>query len=340
MSDQNKSPNPTPTPSQENRHYDVYNYVGGINMLGYHKLCACLREKKHERAMLVLTTPGGDPHAAFRIARALQHEYPEHGFSALIPGYCKSAGTLIVTGATKLYMDDMSELGPLDVQVRKGDELFARNSGLEIFEAITFLQNQTLAAFRQQARILTSQDGLSTKVSADIAARLTRGIFEPIAAQIDPIKLAEMQRANDITMAYGARLAEVGKNVHPSKLGALVGAYPSHGFVIDRKEARLIFDIVKEPLGKLLLLSALSIVNDADRINASIPVVEVSPWVFSPEDVQDESDQDQGDGCASTADGDSTIGTNSDGDRESKTANARPSHRARGNKSPATASRA
>ena len=50
---------------------------------------------------------------------------------ALIPRYCKSAGTLIALGASALYMDDRSELGPLDMQVTRGDEIGAMRSGLE-----------------------------------------------------------------------------------------------------------------------------------------------------------------------------------------------------------------
>ena len=184
-------------------------------------------------------------------------------------------------------------------------------------------------------------DGLSTRVSADIAARLTRGIFEPIAAQIDPIKLAEMQRANDITMGYGARLASVGKNLKPNGLAQLIGTYPSHGFVIDRKEARTIFATVREPLGGLLELSDALTENTPEEIDAPIPTVGVYPFVeFSVEDIGDESDQDQRDGCASAADGEPTICADGDGDTERKESDARTAHRARRNKSPATASRA
>lgn len=219
-------------------------------MDGYHALCSCLEQKKSEKAVLALATPGGDPHAGFRIARALQHEYGE--FYALIPRYCKSAGTLIVLGASRLYMSDMSELGPLDIQIKKDDELYGRNSGLDIFEAVSFLKNQTIDTFQDQLNKLIS-NGLSTKVASDIAAKLTRGIYEPIASQIDPLKLAEFQRANDITIAYGERLSETGKNLiskYPSLI-SLVAQYPSHGFVIDRKEARKIFKNVEEPLDSL-----------------------------------------------------------------------------------------
>ena len=223
---------------------DLYIYAGVVNVLGYHALSSELKGKESNKAMLALATPGGEPHAGFRLARALQHGYGS--FSALIPRYCKSAGTLIILGASDLYMADMSELGPLDIQIKKGDELYGRNSGLDIFEAISYLKHQTMETFREQLQRLIA-DGLSTKVASDIASKLTRGIYEPIANQIDPMKLAEFQRANDITMSYGTRLAEVGGNLaSPASLASLVAQYPSHGFVIDRKEARLILSYLHE----------------------------------------------------------------------------------------------
>lgn len=138
-------------------------------------------------------------------------------------------------------MDDRSELGPLDVQIKKGDELLGRNSGLDIFQAVNYLQ-QTLLAFKQYLLDLTKEHGLSTKVASDIAVNLTSNLFFLVSAQIDPIKLAEMQRATEIAFAYGSRLNEKSNNLREGGMTKLVSGYPSHGFVIDRKkEAKSIF---------------------------------------------------------------------------------------------------
>jgi len=94
------------------KNVDVYIYAGAISVDGYEQICELLREgKKADSALLVLATPGGDPHAGFRIARAIQHVYEQ--FDLLVPRYCKSAGTLVALGAQNLFLDDMSELGPL-----------------------------------------------------------------------------------------------------------------------------------------------------------------------------------------------------------------------------------
>lgn len=83
---------------------DVITYSGEINLRGYESICEVLTKQASSSALLVLSTPGGDPNAGFRIARALQHHY-DH-FDALVPRFCKSAGTLLVVGARRLYLDD------------------------------------------------------------------------------------------------------------------------------------------------------------------------------------------------------------------------------------------
>jgi len=231
---------------------DVITYSGEINSSGYESVCQALAQKRSQKALLVLATPGGDPHAGFRIARALQHGFET--FDLLVPRYCKSAGTLIAIGASTLWMDDSSELGPLDVQVKKGDELLGRNSGLDIFQAVNYLQAQSMSAFRNYLLELAS-DGLSTRIASEIASGLTSSLFQPIIAQIDPLKLAEMQRATEIAYEYGTRLNGKSGNMRATGIQRLVSGYPSHGFVIDRKEARGIFINVKRPTGFMSELS-------------------------------------------------------------------------------------
>jgi len=252
---------------------DVYVYAGQINLAGYHAVCEQLKKKQSNEALLVLGTPGGDPHAGFRIARAFQHAYGE--FSLLVPRYCKSAGTLIAIGAKTIYMADMSELGPLDVQVKKSDELIGFNSGLDIIQAVNYLQQAAMNAFRSYLTELHSQARISTKIAADISTKLTSGLFEPIFAQIDPMRLAETQRAMEIAFAYGARLNEKSNNLRANGLADIVTKYPSHGFVIDRKEARSIFIDVQEPAG------VLSQLNEALHSQMDAGIDSASPSVAS-----------------------------------------------------------
>lgn len=252
---------------------DIVSYVGAVSMSGYEAVCDALRNKKSKTAVLALGTPGGDPHAGFRISRALQHNYDS--FSALVPRYCKSAGTLILIGASKLYLDDMAELGPLDIQVKRGDELIGRYSGLDIFQAVNYLQNQSMGAFRNYLLELTRDAGLSTRIASEMACKLTSGLFEPIAAQIDPIKLAEMQRATEIAFEYGNRLNDKSGNMRSMGIAKLVTGYPSHGFVIDRKEARELFINVDKPEGLLAMLSQALHAKMQKDIDSNVPSVEL-----------------------------------------------------------------
>ena len=69
------------------------------------------RKNRYPDVFLILTTEGGDASAAFRMARCLQSCYGR--FTVVIPGWCKSAGTLICVGAHNLLIGDLGELGPL-----------------------------------------------------------------------------------------------------------------------------------------------------------------------------------------------------------------------------------
>ena len=82
-------------------------------------------------------------------------------------------------------------------------------------------------------------------MAADIATNLTVGLMAPMYGQIDPMRLAEIERSLRISGDYGERLAD--SNLKPRALQRLLGDYPSHGFVIDREEAMDLFKTVSEP---------------------------------------------------------------------------------------------
>jgi hypothetical protein len=69
--------------------------------------------------------------------------------------------------------------------------------------------------------------------------------MRPIYEQIDPVRLAEIERLLRIASEYGDRL-DAG-NLKPGALAKLLAGYPSHGFVIDRAEAGTIFSNISEP---------------------------------------------------------------------------------------------
>lgn len=231
-------------------------YIGQVNRDGYINLTQALESYTNsnleKEGHLTLITYGGEPGAAYRIARAMGHHFPE-GWSIFIPDICKSAGTLIAIGAKEVVISDRGELGPLDVQLKDKDELFTRSSGLEITSGLDQLRYLSVNLFREHLIELTSKDQLSTEVASKIALGLTNNLIAPIAKQINPIKLGKHQRELSVAIAYGERLNKKFNNIKTSAITKsnaiidLTANYPSHSFVIDRKEACNIFERVRPP---------------------------------------------------------------------------------------------
>jgi Serine dehydrogenase proteinase len=158
-----------------------------------------------------------------------------------------SAGTLITLAADKLIISDHAELGPLDVQVRKPDEVGERTSGLTPIQALQFLEGESLKFFRSQFLGLRFGRSLSfsTKMAADIAAQLSTGLLSQLYEQIDPLRLAEYDRMMRIAADYGERIKT--SNVKPHAIDQLLIGYPSHEFSIDATEAKELFVKVQPP---------------------------------------------------------------------------------------------
>jgi hypothetical protein len=229
---------------------DLYLYNAPIISARVDRLrnLVCAKATRRDHAILFLTTYGGDPDAAYRLAACMRRKYKS--FSAYIFGSCKSAGTLVVTGADRIVLSDFGELGPLDVQMTKPDEIYPTSSGLDIFQAVGVLTNSAFEAFQHYlVSIIASSEGhISAKTSAEIARELAVGLFAPMTAQIEPERLGEMQRAITIATEYGKRLTGNKRgNLKKDALERLVQGYPGHGFVIDIDEARALFTNVREP---------------------------------------------------------------------------------------------
>lgn len=225
---------------------DVLLYSGAINREGFNKLTrsACGPDRR-PKVLLLLSTYGGDANAGYRIARTLRQLYSH--VSIFVAGMCKSAGTLIAVGAHELIVSDFGELGPLDVQIRKNDELFGETaSGLNLIQALNTLQERAFAMLENTLIQTKAKSGgqITTKSASELATNLAVGVFSEIYKQIDPILLGEIDRAINIAYDYGDRLPG---NLRPDALTSLVAGYPSHGFVIDREEAEKLFVNVRAP---------------------------------------------------------------------------------------------
>lgn len=203
--------------------------------------------KLKSNIVLILTTFGGDPDAAFRMAKFVKKNYKN--FILFIFGYCKSAGTLLAIAANKIVMSDFGELGPLDIQVPKEGDL-RRESGLNIQQSLKVIREEAPKIYSQCLFDILDLDPeretIPLKVVENLAVSIAIGLLKPISGQIDPARLGELDRQTRIAMEYGYRL-----NPNREKIiKRLTSDYPSHSFVIDYDEAQELFgDCVRKPTG-------------------------------------------------------------------------------------------
>ena len=143
-------------------------------------------ESFHPRpsALLILVTEGGNADAAFRIARCLQERYGS--YSVFVTGWCKSAGTIIALGASELIVSDHGEMGPLDVQLSRKDELFETQSGLTVTSALATLHSQAFSAFENFMLDIKLRAGSSItthtamEIASGLATGLLSGVYQPV----------------------------------------------------------------------------------------------------------------------------------------------------------------
>lgn len=225
---------------------DLLLYYGSIEPGCEKRVYKQIAEFKSESNLaLFLTTPGGYPDVAYQIARCIHRNYEK--FYVFVGSYCKSAGTLISVGSDEMVLADLAQLGPLDIQIAKHDELAEWISGLTPVQALATLRSETFKTFEEYfVNIVEKSFGQITAMrAAQHATRLTTQCFAPIYKQIDPMRLGEYERAMDVMYHYGQRLDR--GNLQKDALIRLITDYPSHGFVIDREESEQLFKMVRAP---------------------------------------------------------------------------------------------
>lgn len=77
-------------------------------------------EKRQERLVLFLNTPGGSAEAVEKLVEIIRFHYKE--FCVVVPDFALSAGTILCMAADRIFMDYSSSLGPIDPQVFNGKE--------------------------------------------------------------------------------------------------------------------------------------------------------------------------------------------------------------------------
>jgi len=83
---------------------------------------------------LVLETPGGSGEVAEDIVDLIRENFRE--FAVIIPGWAKSAGTLVAMGGDDILMGPSSAVGPIDAQLSWQGKRFSAGELLDGIEAI------------------------------------------------------------------------------------------------------------------------------------------------------------------------------------------------------------
>lgn len=189
---------------------------------------------------LWLESPGGDLHAAYKLA-VLLRAYA-HKVRAIIPDYAKSAATLLVLAADEIYMGPAAELGPLDAQIPVEGGPVQRISALDVARSLDHLSAFSLGlALNGGAEVLRSTRlGRTETLTAMLA--FSASYMEPIIRQLEPTYIHFSSALLDASKAYAERLLEAREHADEI-LGQgvaekLVEDFPTHGFVICRQEAK------------------------------------------------------------------------------------------------------
>jgi hypothetical protein len=140
-----------------------------------------------ESAELLLHTPGGSADVAEKLIRTLRGRVGEAQIHIIVPDFAKSAGTLMVLGADRVVMSDMSELGPIDPQM-----LFKDSTGQVRWQPV---QNY-LDAYDDYVETLTKEpDNLPARIMLD---------------RLDPVIVKLWRSARDRARQSAENLLKIG----------------------------------------------------------------------------------------------------------------------------------
>lgn len=231
----------------------VFNYEI-TPLIDFQFIHTVLKRRNRKNVYLFLATEGGNADSAYRMMRFLQTKYEK--ITVVVAGWCKSAGTLMCIGAHEIMMGVMGELGPLDVQIVKADEMDEQKSGLVAEAAFEKIQQEAFKFFVQFVRDIGSTEyRVTLKTASEIATKMTIGVVQPIIEKLEPVTIGEDYRSNRLAQAYAERLNMKAQNLKTRDIDALhqlLCGYPSHGFVIDHAEAMQLFKNVRPLTDEIL----------------------------------------------------------------------------------------
>lgn len=196
---------------------------------------------------LLLDSPGGIPHVAYKLARLFQRRASR--LVIIVPQYARSAATLIALAGEELMIGKDAELGPLDVQIYDSDQE-KRTSALDAVQALERVNAFAMSVMDQTMQLLLRRTRKRFDALAPLVMNYAASVVRPLLERIDAVEYTRKSRELKVAEEYAIRLMR--KNYPadiPRKIAAsLVADYPAHGFVIDAEEATSLgLKVVKLP---------------------------------------------------------------------------------------------
>jgi hypothetical protein len=105
----------------------LYASLGLPEEFGVETLIGQIRKStKCRNLYLVINSPGGYVHSSYKIAKALRRNFDD--ITVFVPHIAASGGTLVALAGNKIVMGIMSNLTPIDVQLRNGEDAISANA--------------------------------------------------------------------------------------------------------------------------------------------------------------------------------------------------------------------
>ncbi|MFA5413251.1 MAG: hypothetical protein WC348_01795 [Patescibacteria group bacterium] len=171
---------------------------------------------KQKRLHVLLYSYGGDAHTAFHIGRLLQ-DYATEELYIYILREAKSAATLLASSADKIIFSEISELGPMDPQI-KDSEGGERFSPLAIKHVMDFLSDESRKGHSELVKTLAAKLPTTLQLGEHLKSLETGKDYL--------FKLLKTRMFKEDSDEIVQKIAE-----------KLVTGYPDHGYCIDFKEA-------------------------------------------------------------------------------------------------------
>lgn len=167
---------------------------------------------------VMLSTPGGDGETAIRLIRQAQCRCRE--LTVIVPDEAKSAGTLFVLGADRIYMGPTSDLGPVDPQFLLADGTLG--AARAIIAAVEDAEKRIQAnpqTYPLHAALLADTSAMMVQQARDALARTENQLKEALSC----VETRSQQEVDKLAKA-----------LH----GPLIGHTQSHGTTISSKDAK------------------------------------------------------------------------------------------------------